>query len=130
MIRRIPFIAVAAAGVLALAACAGTSSGGSSSAASGAAGDSTPIKIGIVTPLSGTYGSEGQEEVRGMQLALAAQNGKVGNHPVTLVTADAFVANDAISAVDRLVSQEGVTLLTGTYATPTSLAGSTEAAKP
>lgn len=83
----------------------------------------------MVTPLSGAYGSEGQEEVRGMQLALSAQGNKIGSHPVSLVTADAFVANDAIAAVDRLVSQEQVNLITGTYATPTSLAGSQEAAK-
>ncbi|MCU1526632.1 MAG: transporter substrate-binding protein, partial [Frondihabitans sp.] len=130
MNKRIPLITLATAGVLVLAACAssGSPSGGSTSGGSGS-GDSSPIKIGIVTPLSGAYGSEGQEEVRGMQLALKANGNKVGNHPVTLVTADGFVANDAIAAVDRLVSQEHVNIITGTYATPTSLAGSQEAAK-
>jgi branched-chain amino acid transport system substrate-binding protein len=130
MNKRIPLITLATAGVLVLAACAssGSPSGGTTSGGSGS-GDSSPIKIGIVTPLSGAYGSEGQEEVRGMQLALTANGNKVGNHPVTLVTADGFVANDAIAAVDRLVSQEHVNIITGTYATPTSLAGSQEAAK-
>ena len=130
MKQRISFIALAATATLALAACSssGGGSGGEATGGSGS-GDATPIKIGVVTPLSGAYGLEGQEEVRGMMLALEANDNKVGNHPVTVVTADAFVANDAIAAVNRLVSQEKVTLITGTYATPTSQAGSEEAAK-
>lgn len=130
MNKRFPFVLMAAASVLALSACTGGTSGGSNgSGSSSGSGDKSPIKIGIVTPLSGTYGSEGQEEVRGMQLGLAAMGNKIGGHPVTLVTADAFVANDAIAAVDKLVSQDQVNLITGTYATPTSQAGSQEAAK-
>lgn len=131
MNKRMPLIALATASILALAACSSATggSGASHSGGSAGSGSSSPIRIGIVTPLSGAYGSEGQEEVRGMQLALAAHDNKVGNHPVTLVTADAFLAPDAISAVDKLVSQDGVNLITGTYATPTSQAGSQEAAK-
>lgn len=130
MKQRIFLSTLAAAATLVLAACSSTGggSGGESTGGSGS-GDATPIKIGVVTPLSGAYGLEGQEEVRGMMLALEAHDNKAGNHPVTVVTADAFVANDAIAAVNRLVSQENVTLITGTYATPTSQAGSEEAAK-
>lgn len=116
-------IAVATVGVLALAACAGPSDNGSDN------GDATPIKLGLVTPLSGTYGSEGEEMRRGLELALEAHDYKAGDHPVEMVVADAFAANDAIAAVNKLVSQDQVDLLIGTYATPTSQAASEEAAK-
>lgn len=127
MNKRFPVIAITAAAALALAACSGPA-GGDNDSGDGS-GTGTPIRIGVVTPLSGTYGSEGQEEIRGFELALEAHDNQVAGHPIELVTADAFVANDAIAAVNKLVSQDQVDFITGTYATPTSQAGSEEAAK-
>jgi branched-chain amino acid transport system substrate-binding protein len=120
------YIVLAAAGVLALTAC---STSGDSGSSGGSSGGSSPIKIGFVSPLSGAYGSEGQEELRGMQLGLAAAGGKIGKHPVTIVTADASTADQATAGVDKLVSLDHVNIITGTYTTPLSQAGSQEAAK-
>lgn len=128
MNKRFPLIALTAAAALALAACSSPSGGDTSSGDDGAA-TGEPIRIGVVTPLSGTYGSEGQEQVRGFELALEANDYQVAGHPIELITADAFVANDAIAAVNKLISQDQVDFITGTYATPTSQAGSEEAAK-
>jgi branched-chain amino acid transport system substrate-binding protein len=128
MNKRFPVIALTAAAALALAACSSPSGGDDTGSGDGAA-TGEPIRIGVVTPLSGTYGSEGQEEIRGFELALDANDNQVAGHPIELVTADAFVANDAIAAVNKLISQDQVDFITGTYATPTSQAGSEEAAK-
>ena len=126
MNKRFPAIALTAAVALALAGCS-SPSGDSDTGDDAPTGE--PIRIGVVTPLSGTYGSEGQEQVRGFELALEANDYQVAGHPIELVTADAFVANDAIAAVNKLISQDNVDFITGTYATPTSQAGSEEAAK-
>jgi branched-chain amino acid transport system substrate-binding protein len=87
------------------------------------------IKIGVIVPLSGTYASAGQEVFRGYELAVAKFGGKVAGKKIQLVRGDAFTPDSAIAETTRLATQENVDMFVGTYATPTSQAGSETAAR-
>jgi branched-chain amino acid transport system substrate-binding protein len=97
-------------------------SGGGSGANSGGGG---PIKIGSVAPITGPYSGDGQEMVRGAELAIEEinANGGVGGRQLQLVTAD--VADQApenfVQAAQRLVSQEKVSAVFCGYTTTTSV---------
>ena len=117
------FVALVAVSALVLTGCASTPEVTPDS------GSGTPIKVGVIVPLSGTYASEGQEVRRGYELALAEKDGMVGDNPIELVFGDAFTPEDTIAEVDRLATLEDVDIFVGTYATPASLAGSETAAR-
>lgn len=90
----------------------------------GGAATGAPIKIGCVGPLTGAYSGDGQEMVRGVEMAIDEINeaGGVATRPVELVTAD--VADQSpenyIQAAQRLVSQERVSAVFSGYTTTTS----------
>ncbi|MFC0004232.1 ABC transporter substrate-binding protein [Micromonospora siamensis] len=73
----------------------------------------SPIKIGLVAPQSGAYKAIGDEITNGFQLFLTLNDQRLGNHPVTLLTADeGDGAKTGKAAVDGLL-KEGVLALTG-----------------
>lgn len=95
---------------------------GSGLAGGGATG--APITIGSVAPLTGPYSGDGQEMVRGAEMALDDVNGAggVAGRPVRLVTADISdqAPENFIQAAQRLVSQERVSAVFSGYTTTTS----------
>lgn len=84
------------------------------------------LSIGVVVPLSGDFASAGQEVFRGYEMAVDRSDIEC---EIELVQGDAFAPEDAISEVDRLVNRENVDMFVGTYASPTSEAGSEAAAR-
>jgi branched-chain amino acid transport system substrate-binding protein len=107
--------AVTAAGLLFFATgCAGGSTG--TGAGGDPGGDGEPIKVGVITSLSGPLASYGEQYMAGIEAGLdyaTDGTGEVNGSPVELVEADA--AGDpakAISAAKDLVGQ-GIKILAG-----------------
>lgn len=81
-----------------------------------------PIKIGIVSPVSGNYADHGVLERIGMEMALEDYNGEVLGRPVTLIVADDETNPDvAARRARRLVEVDGAKFLMGGVSTSTAL---------
>lgn len=106
--------------VLLLAAACGQSSQSSSSLGT--------ITIGAIYPLSGPQAQGGKEELGGVEAALqvAQAQGVLGRH-VQLQIIDAVTPDQATAAVDRLVQQQHVQAILGTYGSTLSAAASARA---
>ncbi|MGE4424626.1 MAG: ABC transporter substrate-binding protein [Pseudodesulfovibrio sp.] len=73
-----------------------------------------PIKIGIVSPVSGNYGDHGKLERMGMKAALEEFGSKVLGRPVELVVADSETNPDvAARRARRLIEVDGCKYLMG-----------------
>lgn len=107
-----------AAGLLLFAAACG--SGGADTGATGAADDpgggGEPIKIGVITSLSGPLASYGEQYMTGLEAGLEYATdgtGEVNGSPIEVVEADAAAdPAKAISAAKDLIGQ-GITILAG-----------------
>src|SRR5579885_3025200 len=86
--------------------------GGQSTA--GGSTSSTPIRIGVVTGLTGTYAQLGEAQQNGAQLAIQELHGKAGNHPISVLVRDDQIKPDlALSQAKSLVQVNKVDFLTG-----------------
>jgi branched-chain amino acid transport system substrate-binding protein len=89
----------------------------STSVLAGAAHAADPIKIGVLTPLSGTYAGIGQQVKWGLELATKEVNDKGGimGRPIELIYEDSE-ANPAVAVqkADKLFQVNKVDFLTGT----------------
>ncbi|HEY5350033.1 MAG TPA: ABC transporter substrate-binding protein [Candidatus Lustribacter sp.] len=73
-----------------------------------------PVKIGLITTLSGPAGYTGQDVRDGFALAVAQENGKLGGVPVdVLVEDDALKPATGRSIADRFLQQDKAKILTG-----------------
>ena len=82
-----------------------------------------PVKIGMVTTLSGPGGYLGEDMRDGFRLALAAGGGKLGGYPVDLmVEDDGLKPAAAKQIVARMLKTDHVRLFTGTIFTNVALA--------
>ena len=73
-----------------------------------------PVKIGLVTSLSGSGGYLGQDIRDGFELAISMNGGKLGGYPVQLmVEDDAAKPGQGKQIVDRLLKNEKVKIFTG-----------------
>jgi branched-chain amino acid transport system substrate-binding protein len=104
-----------------LAACGGTaaSTGG---AAGGAAGSGSAVKgavnVGAVLPLTGSSSSIGEDQRRGIELAVDKINkdgGVLGKKLNVIVEDSAGAANSAIDAAKKLTSVDKVSAVMGEY---------------
>jgi branched-chain amino acid transport system substrate-binding protein len=94
---------------------------------SGGSGSGEVIKIGAIYPLSGSAALLGDESFRGFELAVKMRNSKggvAGGKKIEIVKADAPDAKAAQSEANRLVTQENVEIITGSYSSSVSFAGS------
>lgn len=84
------------------------------------------LKIGVVNPFSGPLALYGDEMTRGFELAVDRVNaaGGVLGRTVQIVRASATTPQEAITAVEQLVSRDKVDVLSGTYVTALSNAAS------
>jgi branched-chain amino acid transport system substrate-binding protein len=81
-----------------------------------------PLKIGIVSPVSGNFADHGLLERIGMEMALEDYNHTVLGRPVTLIIADDETNPDvAARRARRLVEVDGVKFLMGGVSTSTAL---------
>jgi branched-chain amino acid transport system substrate-binding protein len=103
---RLPGAALAVTVVLA-AACSGSSQGGSTTSA-------TPVKVGFILSLTGTFAANGKNEQNGWNLAVRELGGSVNGHKIQTTFADDQTdPNVALSDARALVEQNGVNLLEG-----------------
>lgn len=108
------FLAAAFGGLLATTVLAG-----------GALAQSNPIKIGVVTPLSGTYTPIGQQVRWGLELAAKEINagGGISGRPVNLIFEDEEAnPSIAVQKAEKLFQVEKVDFLTGTVNSGSTLA--------
>src|SRR6476646_2248336 len=75
--------------VLLTAACGGTVGGGSGGGGAAAdTGSTEPLKIGVVTGLTGAYVQLGEQQKNGAELAAKLLGGKVGKRPLQIIVRD------------------------------------------
>jgi ABC-type branched-subunit amino acid transport system substrate-binding protein len=110
-----------AGAALLVTACGGTVGGGGGG---GAEADSTePIKIGVITSLTGAYVQLGEEQKNGAELAVELLGGRIGERPIELVVRDDQLKPDvALREAQALVQEEQVDFLTGCVSAATTLA--------
>lgn len=73
-----------------------------------------PVKIGMITTLSGSAGYLGQDVRDGFQLAIDMEGGKLGGIPVkVLVEDDGLKPGSGRQIADKFLNDEGVKLFTG-----------------
>lgn len=93
--------------------------------AGGAFAQSGPIKVGVVTPLSGTYTPIGQQVRWGLELAAKEINaaGGIAGRPVNLLFEDEEAnPSVAVQKAEKLFQVEKVDFLTGTVNSGSTLA--------
>ncbi len=84
------------------------------------------IRIGVLYPLTGSLALLGNENMDGAKVALDMVNetGGILGKKVEFATGDASTPDKAQSEAERLISLEGVKVLTGTYSSGLSYAAS------
>jgi branched-chain amino acid transport system substrate-binding protein len=108
--RRQALKLLAALGATGLAAACGTNA---TEAGEDEPADLGPIRIGLIAPQTGGNKPIGEDLVRGFELFLGLNNGRLGGHPVDLQVVDeGNDANAGKAAVDKLL-KSGVLALTG-----------------
>lgn len=109
-----------AAGAVALlvAAC-----GGGFEEGGGSDGSSEPIKVGVVTGLTGPYVSLGTAQQQGAEMVVEELDGMVGDHPLEVIVRDDQMQPDAaLREAQSLVQSEQVDFLVGCVSAATTLA--------
>jgi len=106
-VRRLQGPALAVAVFLAVSACSGSSQGGGTT-------NTTPIKVGFILSLTGTFAANGKNEQNGWNLAVKEVGGTVNGHKIQTTFADDQTdPNVALSDARALVEQDGVDMLEG-----------------
>ncbi len=103
-----------------LTACGGTVAGGGSD---GGEGGDEPLRIGLITGLTGAYVQLGQEQRNGAELAVQHLGGRAGERPIELLVRDGQLRPDAaLREAQSLVQAEQVDFLVGCVSAATTLA--------
>jgi branched-chain amino acid transport system substrate-binding protein len=109
-------VALAVVGALVLAACGGSSGGGGTTSGSGS--DKSPITIGISLPLTGDFSQPGGEAKRGYEVwrdLVNAKGGVLGRQVKLKIVDDASNQDTVVSDYTKLITQDKVDLLLGTF---------------
>ncbi|MDO9632786.1 MAG: branched-chain amino acid ABC transporter substrate-binding protein [Humidesulfovibrio sp.] len=78
-------------------------------------GPDEPLKLGVIQALTGTVAALGQEQVRGLELALARRNGKLLGHTVQLLSEDTYCNPEGgANAALKIVADPKVLAIFGT----------------
>lgn len=90
----------------------------------GAAVAADPIKIGVLLPFTGPWAKNGNESFVAMEIArdMINERGGINGRKVEFVKGDAVNPNAGRSEAERIITQEGIKLITGTYASPLGVA--------
>lgn len=89
------------------------------------------IRIGILEPLSGPIAAEGRRQLNGMEVMrdIINERGGIAGKQLVWVVADAPDATAATSEASRLITQQGVKLIAGTFSSSLCLPASDVAAR-
>ncbi|MFB3738215.1 MAG: amino acid ABC transporter substrate-binding protein [Candidatus Velamenicoccus archaeovorus] len=124
---RIRRAAVAALGALLLVAAACSNNGNGNEGGGGNGGSTEPITIGISLPLTGDFSQPGGEAKRGYEVWAELTNeagGLLGRDVELNILDDASDQNTIVSDYNRLISQDKVDLLLGTFSSLLNLPAS------
>jgi branched-chain amino acid transport system substrate-binding protein len=114
--RRLALLTTGVVGALLLAACGGSSAPGGGSGGSAAA--KGPINIGISLPLTGDFSQPGGEAKRGYQVwadMVNAKGGVLGRQVKLKIVDDASNQDTVVSDYTKLITQDKVDLVLGTF---------------
>ncbi len=83
-----------------------------------------PIRIGVLLPMTGPFAKNGIENWQAMQIArdMINERGGINGRPIEYVNGDATSPAAAISETERLITQDGVKITTGSFASPLAIA--------
>lgn len=83
------------------------------------------LKLGFMSTMSGPIGALGNEQKRGLDMAIADLGGKIGGLTVEVSVADDQAeATAAVQAASKLIDKDKVDLITGIIATPAMIGAS------
>ncbi len=100
-------LVIAAALLMAVTACTGSSLGGSDNSGE-------EISIGLIVPKSGPYKAIGDDQAAGWRLALEKLGGELGGRPVRVIEADEGDGKaTALASARKLIEQDKVLALVG-----------------
>src|SRR6516164_3630862 len=87
------------------------------------------IKIGVLEPFTGPWAKNGNESYMAMEIArdMINEKGGIRGDKIAFIRGDAPDPSAGKSEAERIISQNGVKLITGTYASPLGIAISAEA---
>lgn len=105
-----------------LAACGG----GDKTSGDSEGSSDEPIKIGALYPFTGDLALLGQESFRGVELAVEEinANGGINGRQIEIVKGDAVDPDAAQSEANRLINQENISMIVGSYSSGISFAAS------
>lgn len=82
-----------------------------------------PVKIGVITGLTGAYVQLGEEQRNGAELAAELLEGRAGDRPLEIIVRDDQLRPEAaLREAQSLVQEENVDFLTGCVSAATTLA--------
>src|SRR5512144_3204291 len=83
-----------------------------------------PIRIGVLLPLTGPFAKNGIENWEAMQIArdMINERGGINGRKIEFVNGDATSPAAAITETDRLITNEGIKITTGSFASPLAIA--------
>ncbi|WP_448006692.1 amino acid ABC transporter substrate-binding protein [Agromyces bauzanensis] len=122
--RRILAVAAVITGMFTLAGCAPAADG------TGGSGSDDPIRIGASLPLSGPVADVAEPGMNGYQLwsdQVNAAGGLLGRPVELVILDDGFDQETVVSNYTKLISEENVDLLLGTFSSKLNLPASTVA---
>lgn len=120
--------AVVLASAIAMSGCAAADNGNTG----GDSGNDEPIKIGASLPLSGPVADVAEPGMNGYQLwadQVNANGGLLGRQVELVILDDGFDQDTVVSNYTRLISEDKVDLLLGTFSSKLNLPASTVAEK-
>jgi len=87
------------------------------------------IKIGVLEPFTGPWAKNGNESYVAMEIArdMINEKGGIKGKKIVFIRGDAPDPSAGKSEANRIITQDGVKLITGTYASPLGIAISAEA---
>src|ERR1700748_3894452 len=87
------------------------------------------IKLGVLEPFTGPWAKNGNESYVAMEIArdMINEKGGIRGDKIAFIRGDAPDPSAGKSEAERIISQNGVKLITGTYASPLGIAISAEA---
>jgi branched-chain amino acid transport system substrate-binding protein len=115
--RRLAVAATAAVAALVLAACGGSNPPGGGGGGGGGS-DKGPLTIGISLPITGDFSQPGGEAKRGYQVwadMVNANGGLLGRKVTLKIVDDASSQDTVVSDYTKLITQDKVDLVLGTF---------------
>jgi branched-chain amino acid transport system substrate-binding protein len=109
--------------VMAGGAAAGVAAAAPLTLAAPAIARNAPLKIGVLTSLTGIMASIGNNEVNGVRMLFAEKDNKVAGRPVQLIVEDdEFKPQEGLRKARKLIEQDNVDLLLGVLSSTTGYA--------